>query len=384
MMKSIVTILILTLLIAVPSMSRADAREDFRRQIEQQKKTQEMYAARYEMLPGKKKINDLLKITTEANNLVVKSPLFDGDAAVKLPKPQMRVEVEGFEGFCTLGVQATGNGSFYFSLSHVSYPNLDGVSNFSISMQQGYLAMTRNVSSQAKSYTVNLQQCQGRMMFGQADGIQLSVYGSDNNGPMNSSVNISEPDFTTLRRKHPREVDQHLRPMMRELKLESLFTVDPMIAWQVFNDEWKDNQSVAKQIKALLPQLELDGYPQRQAASKAIRDLGPDAALVIYRMDRAGLSPEQNSQLDVLLSAHSFLSRREATRLLTDVDFLLDCMYSDDSQVRASAARHLKQTVKREVTFDPKDDYEVRVARVEALRGELTARAPSTTQAVKG
>jgi hypothetical protein len=165
--------------------------------------------------------------------------------------------------------------------------------------------------------------------------------------------------------------------MMRELKLESLFSVDPLTAWQVFCDEWKGNEILAKQIRALLPDLDADSYMRRDAARQAIQKLGPDAALVIYRMDRKGLTAEQNSQLDAILAGHSFLSRAEARRLLTDTDFLLDCMYSDDAQVRSVAAKHLQETLKREVAFDPKEDYDARVARVEVIRNELSHSATS-------
>jgi len=341
-----------------------------------------MYTNRLSLIEGKKKIEDLLHVATEENKLVIKSPLFEPEGAAKLQNRQVRAEVEGFEGFCTLMVQPIGKGSFYFTFTHVSYPNLEGVSNFTISMQPGYLQMSRNLNSRVKNYTVNLVQSQGRMMYGQPDGIQLNVYSGDNTGRNATSSNIAEPDFMTLRRKHPREVDQYLRPMMRELKLESLFSVDTMTAWQVFSDEWKGNKEVAEQLKKLLPDLEVDAYPQREAARQSMKKLGPEAALVIYRMDRRSLTPEQNSQLDALLSAHSFLSRPEAQRLLTDVDFLLDCMYSDDADVRSTAAKHLQQTIKREVAFDPKDDYDMRVTRVETLRSELSKTA--TTKPAKG
>jgi len=382
MRKTILAILAGAVL-AGGSLVRADQSSDYKRMIEQQKKQQEMYTNRLPLLEGKKKIEDLLKVTSEDNKLVIKSPYFDAESNLKLQNRQVRAEVEGFEGFCTLMVQPIGKGSFYFTLSHVGYPNLEGVSNFSINMQPGYLQMSRNLNSMTKNYSVSLVQSQGRSMYGQPDGIQLNVYSSDNTGRNATSANISEPDFTTLRRKHSREVDQHLRPMMRELKLESLFSVDPLTAWQVFSDEWKGNETVASQVNALLPGLEADSYKKREAARQAISNLGPDAAMVIYRMNRKDLTAEQNSQLDALLAAHSFLSRTEAHRLLTDTDFLLDCMYSDDADVRGIAAKHLQETIKREVAFDPKDDYDARVARVEVIRNELSHKA-ATTRPVKG
>jgi hypothetical protein len=193
---------------------------------------------------------------------------------------------------------------------------------------------------------------------------------------------LSAPDFVTLRRQHPREVNEHLRPLLRELRLESVFAVDPTTAWQVFADEWKGNADVAGQVKGLLGDLEGDEYPRREKARQALKRLGPDAALVIYRMDRSGLTPEQNCQLDTVLAVHSTLSRAEAHRMLVDVDFLLDCLYSDDADIRAVAIKHLEQVTKREIKLDAAaDDYNARVARVEALRGEFSPKA--TTRRTK-
>ena len=301
---------------------------------------------------------------------------------------QVPREVEGFEGFCTLMVQPINNGQYYFTFSNMSYPGMEGIQNFSVSMQPGYLQISKNYNSQSRNYQINLVQTQNRAMFGQPDGIQLNVYGGDNAGRINVSINLSEPDFATLRRKHPREVDQHL-PRSRELKLENLFAVDEEMAWQVFSEEWKGDEAIAAKLKALLPGLEGDVYAERETARQAIRKLGPDAALVIYRMDRSSLTPEQNCQLDLVLSAYSFMSP-EAQRLTTDVDFLLDCLYSDNPEVRTIAARHLRQRVHREVNVDPKDDYDARVAHVEALRARIARNgsggggSASTQPTVKG
>ncbi|MDB5322332.1 MAG: hypothetical protein JWN40_3963 [Phycisphaerales bacterium] len=376
---AIIPLLLASVFLTPATATRADERETYRQILNQQKSQQELYIKRLDLLPGKKKIEDLLRVASDQGKLTLKSPLFG--AAEQMKNRQMRAEVEGFEGFCTLMVQPINNGQYYFTFSNMAYPNMEGVTNFSISMQPGYLQISKNHSSQSKNYTINLMQTQNRSMFGQPDGIQLNVYGADNAGRVAVSINLSEPDFTTLRRKHPREVDQYLRPLLRELKLENLFAVDEGMAWQVFSEEWKGDQEIAAKLKALLPGLEGDAYSDRETARQAIRKLGSEAALVIYRMDRSGLTPEQNCQLDSVLSTYSFMSRPEAQRLTSDVDFLLDCLYSDNPEVRGIAARHLKQTVHRDVAVDPKTDYDTRVAHVEALRGEL-GRGGATTQPV--
>jgi hypothetical protein len=343
----------------------------YRQMIAQQKQQQEMYLKRMELLPGKKKIEDILRVVNEHGKLVMKSPLFEADAANRLRNRQVRVEVEGFEGYCTLMVQPITRDLYYFTFANMAYPDLEGMSNFQINAQPGYVQISRSFNSLTKNFTINLIQSEGREVFGQADGVQLGIYGGENNGRATVSVSVSEPDFATLRRKHPREVDQHLRPLLRDLKLQNLFAVEPIMAWQVFSQDWKGNPAVAARITTLLPEMEADDYHQRDAAHQELRKLGPEAALVIYRMNRESLTTEQNTQLDTILAEYSFMSRPEAHRLLRDVEFLLDCLYSDDEQVRATAVKHLRATTHREIAFDTKDDEQNRAARIEALRAEL-------------
>jgi hypothetical protein len=132
-------------------------------------------------------------------------------------------------------------------------------------------------------------------------------------------------------------------------------------------------------VEKLLPELDRDNYAAREAARQELIKLGPQAALVIYGMDRGKLSAEQRCQLDSMLTLHAFLSRNEAQRLQSDVDFLLDCLYSSDGVVRQIAARRLERAVKHSLPLDPAMDYDARVKQIDALRGQLGRGA--TTQA---
>jgi hypothetical protein len=177
-------------------------------------------------------------------------------------------------------------------------------------------------------------------------------------------------------------VDEYLRPVLRGLRLDNLFAVDDLTAWQVFSDQWSPKPAVASAVTRLLPELDRDDYATREAARQALLKLGPDAAMVVYRMNRDGLSPEQRCQLDALLTHHSFLSRAEARRLADDTDFLLDCLYSDNAAVRRIAAGRLGEKLNHPVTVDASADYPSRVRQVDALRAEI--RRPATTRDVKG
>jgi hypothetical protein len=115
MTSAIKTALMLLLLTATV---RADDRATYRQNIAQQKSQQETYIKRLDPLPGKKKIEDLLRVSSEQGKLTLKSPLFG--AAQEMKNRQVRAEVEGFEGFCTLMVQPINNGQYYFTFSNRS------------------------------------------------------------------------------------------------------------------------------------------------------------------------------------------------------------------------------------------------------------------------
>lgn len=363
---------------------RADAEEDaYKRMMEQQKKQQETYINRLELLPGgKRKIEDLITVKMQENKLVIRSPLMDAEMVGKFKNRQMRAQVEGFEGYCTVMVQNIGAGNHYFTFANTNYPNLNGVCNYNITVQPNYLQVSKNLNSRNKNVNINLIQTQGRERFGQPDGVQLNVYAGDRTGRQNVAINLAEADFVTLRRKHPRQVNKHLRPLLRELHLESLFVVDTTTAWQVFADEWKRNAGLEEQVKQQLKRLDSDSYKEREAATTTLMKLGSQGALVMFHMSREGLSNEQNSRLDAVVASFSFLPPGEAVKMRTEVDFLLDCLYCEDESVRAVAVKYLERATGRELRIDVSASYEARAAAVESLRGELSKGA--TTKSAKG
>jgi hypothetical protein len=372
-------LLILVTSLAGSATVRADPLDTQRQIIAQQRAQQQGYIKRLRELPGKKKIHEILQVHNQHGKLELSSSLFDH--AQEMKNQQFRAQVEGFEGDCTLSVQPFGQaGNVLFAFTNTSYPNLEGQCTFTVRQQPGMLQISRSYSGQMKTQAVSLMQSQGRALFGALDGVQLIVNVIDR-GRLAKNVNLLEPDFATLLHKHPREVDEYLRPLLRELKLDNLFAVDDTTAWQVFADQWQGNPKVASEVARLLPELDRDVYPAREAARQALIELGPDAALVVYRMNRQGLSPEQRCQLDALLTLNSFVSRAEAARLKTSSDFLLDCLYSQNPTIRQIAAHGLAEKLKHEVTVDA-TDAEKRAQQVEALRTELGRGA--TTPEEKG
>jgi hypothetical protein len=383
-MPSLCTCL-LAALICLPAMAQND--EQYRQMIDSQRKAPENWIKRLQPLPGgKQKMSDMLRIEMNGNRLAIKSPLLEQDSPVKGRNQQLRADIEGFEkGFTTIMVQNIGRGvgGYYLQFNFYDYSEARSMRTVSINAQQDYLAISRNLNAQNRNESVSLQQSFNRGHFGQADGVTLNVYAGDNTGRMRTNINVSAPDFASLRRTNAQEVNLYLRPLLRDLRLESLFIVDDVTAWQVFADEWKMDQSTLDKVKVHLTALDAEDYKEREAAQKALIKLGPDAAMVIYHMSRDGLSAEQNTRLDTVVSMYAFLPADEARKMRTDLDFLLDCLYSDTAQIREIAHKYLQRAAQKEIAFDLKSPTDARFTQVENLRAQLVGKGP-TTKPTKG
>src|SRR5688572_14576147 len=83
-------------------------------------------------------------------------------------------------------------------------------------------------------------------------GISLRVMLGDIPG-QSAADTFDAESFVQLREKNWNEVEQYLRPILRELRLTSLLSVDPKLAWQVFAAEWEPEPKVVKQLADVLP-----------------------------------------------------------------------------------------------------------------------------------
>ncbi|MDB5289418.1 MAG: hypothetical protein JWL69_659 [Phycisphaerales bacterium] len=207
--------------------------------------------------------------------------------------------------------------------------------------------------------------------FSQANNaVMLSVVGNDGVGGF-MNVHVMEQDFLTLRRNHPAEIDQWLRPLLREMHQEAAFAPEPGAVWQILADEWPVDGRFGGQVRAKVPALDDDNFHVRRKAADDLQKLGRDAALAIWKMDRRGLTLEQNLRLDEVVARFKPLTDSEAARLADDPHFLLDCLYSDDATARKLALRRLKKVTGKDIDFDPDAPDESRLPAVAALRAKL-------------
>jgi hypothetical protein len=210
------------------------------------------------------------------------------------------------------------------------------------------------------------------LTFSQANNVvMLNVVGNDGAGGFMNS-HVMEQDFLTLRRNHPAEVDRWLRPLLREMHQEAAFAPEPGAAWQILADDWPVDGKFGGQVQAKVRALDDENFHVRRKAADDLHKLGRDAALAIWKMDRRGLTPEQNLRLDEVVARFKPLTDAEAARLGADPHFLLDCLYSDDVTVRKLALKRLKKVSGQNVDFDPEAPDDTRIPAVTALREKLS------------
>jgi hypothetical protein len=194
-------------------------------------------------------------------------------------------------------------------------------------------------------------------------------------GETKVDLKLSAPDFASLRRKYPAEVTSYLRPVLADLgQLSPLFSADSRNAWQVLAPRLTPEAGVVEKVKGLLPKLDADEFGVRQAAQRELSELGQAGALACRRLDRAGLTPQQNSEVDSFLASVSTLTAKDARQLAGSVDFLLDCLELEEAELRTAAWAGLREVARPVGVFEPGASAEVRGREVGVLRKELLPR----------
>jgi len=186
-------------------------------------------------------------------------------------------------------------------------------------------------------------------------------------------IEISSPNFIALRSEHPVEFEKYVRPAFEALRQDPIVLgVDPRLAWQVLGDTAKPSGDIAAKVSAILSQFNSDDFSTRAAAEKQLQALGEPAALYLLSTDRSKLAPEQRARCDKFLAAYRPLTDEQARDFRTNVNFLLDCLYSDDAAERTAALDHLNRAVRTNVSFDVNAPSAQRIAAIAQLRKQLS------------
>ncbi|HEV8605277.1 MAG TPA: hypothetical protein VGQ99_07930 [Tepidisphaeraceae bacterium] len=322
-------------------------------------------------LPGTYKLRDVLQVRAVNGVWALSSSL----PATQRNQP-VRLKVDGLEGVNVLTISGVGKNKrpdeFTFTNTNFSDPRAMQVA-IHLTLKYGMLNMGRYAQLLDGYHNVTLNQ--GNIFeddFGRQAGgrtaVQFSVQIGDSQGTSQTNIQYIAPDFASLRRQHPKEIDQYLRPVLRQLQMESVLAADPMIAWQVFADDLKPDQQTLKDLQAILPALDSDSFQDRDGALQTLQQKGLPVAVAISHLDRSKLSDQQNMMLDTAMAAFQPQRNSDLSRLRSDLDFLLDCLYTEDLAIRAAAHEALQKKLGRVVKFDLEADFATRSAAIDAMR----------------
>lgn len=314
---------------------------------------------------------DIVHLRAQGGHIVCEIPVLDGK---DFPWQQFRARLREFGDddvtVITLGKNRLLRGQREaevrtFHLSNYDFSDSAGLSTYTLTVQPDYFRVTRSTQRGQTSDAVDLVEQQGAVTRA-----QLVIRHADPGLPARATTYSAE-DFQTLVQRHRDIVEQHVRPILHRFGQESAFAPDPLLAWQVFAEEWRGDPTLSQQVDKLLPSLGDRNFRRRDAAQEKLRQIGRPAAGVLLRLDRSHLSPEQNARIDHVLGPYEQLQPGESAELRKDVGFLLDCVYSDDLAVRTAAMTHLKRLTGVKFTFDASADAWVRAGEVQKLREKL-------------
>jgi hypothetical protein len=183
---------------------------------------------------------------------------------------------------------------------------------------------------------------------------------------------LTATTLAELRREHPLEFEKYLRPLFREFRQDqAIFAVEDKIAWQVMADVWQPPSDLQARLNALLVQFNSSQFSQRQSAQESLRQIGEPAALMLRSADRRQWTAEQNSRVNKFLADFFPLSDDQAKKLGRDVNFLLDCLTSDDPALRTATLVHLNRLLGKKIECNLDQSPAQRLAAVSALRRQL-------------
>lgn len=313
---------------------------------------------------------DVMTISIRENDLHVSTPLE--------ARPQSIVSLPGLIGLTRVRVDTVGPADEYtrFQLENIDFTAPDTISiHTSVSSVPGNLQFNQDFNRlDDQAHSVQLIQVSRELNPDQPRvTLHVQITGDDA-----VRLHCTADNIVELRRAHPAEVARYVDPIFRALRQDGLLAkVDPKLAWQVFADAYQPPPDLMTRVQALVKQLDADNFQAREQASQSLEQLGQPAALALRRTDRHSLSDEQRGRVDAFLAKFKTASDEEAQRYRRDREFLIDCLHSDDVQIRSRALDELRKVVGRPVEFDVNAPPDQRLAAIDRIRAQV-GKAPAT------
>lgn len=316
-----------------------------------------------------RRIDDVVKLSLKNKDLVLETTVTRTDDSV--------VRIPGIQGLSKVRVVGEEDASSHqFVMTQFYFENRDYSVSDAIAMHTSVSFAVGNLQVVQARETISddadmVQLIQDRSPV-RAEGERNITLHVQRTAEPPVNLHLTADNIVELRRKYPAEVAKYVDPMFRALHQEGLLArVDPRLAWQVFASAFEPTDELRAKVKSLIAQLDAGSFPQREAASRQLAEVGQPAALLLMRQDRKGLGDEQVSRIDAFLAGFRPVSDPEAERLRQDRDFLLDCLYSEEEPLRRHALAELRKVTGREIRFDVAADPEQRLAAIAKLREQV-------------
>jgi hypothetical protein len=389
-MSDVKLILLLMLCTALPARSAPSSRPATtqsmeqqlaeHKELEKQKYLHEIMALPELTLPHGS-INDIFAVAVE-NDMITVQPRMPGTDGA------MRCDIQGIVGPCQVAIYADrpSGGKVINALQFIHRDFSDPMEMFRHTMlfaHAGAVQISMDLDGLIIRKDVSLNE-----NFNAADpneAVQLFAQVFDEDDALVGNYRIAAPTFRQMRREYPRQTQEFVVPILRDLQQQqTVLAPDPRVASQVFGTSFRPDEALQKKIDAALAKFDSDDFQQREQAAKDLLNLGQPAALVLAHADRKGWSIDKSGGVDEFLSQFKSMPADEVRKLRRDPIFLLDCLYSPDAIIRASAARALETLTK--LKLDPDVTGSARDQMIDRayskLYAPLTTR-PSTTPATQ-
>ncbi len=241
-----------------------------------------------------------------------------------------------------------------------------------------------SVDTETETFIRSVQFIQTAIPRGSVDAddkpIRLYVSLMDNiTGVRSVDLKLEAASVDDLRRKFPREVTDYLQPLLAALNQgDVIFRVDRRLVWQVLSNHWTLDPAIQTRVLRLIPLLDADNYATRENAADELTKLGEPAALVVMRLSPKHWTSEQTTRLGTFLAPYKPLPAAQADKYASDTLFLLDCLYTDDTAIRAAALSQLSEMLGRPIALNTKLPHGQWMQAVQKVRRDLLPPAAAT------
>jgi len=321
---------------------------------------------------GQRTIDQIIRFSVDDRYISISTPLAGGD-------DMRRVEIPGLPGVSTITVLSMGGdaGPKFPQFKHWQVTPGMLILTDVLSSASGMVQIVHTMEGPLGMRQVVLMQSP---VVEEQHSLRLRVKTTSDLLPNASAgdVDLSARDWTEFRTLYPRATSVYLRPVLRQIGAEqSLLHISLGEAWQVLARHWTEPLGVRDKVDPVLARLNPDDFRDRARAVKELDTLGLPGAMVLSKIDRRSLTPEQVTRVDDFLKRTLPLSPDVATALEKDVDYLTTLLYIEDPDLTRAVLVQLHDVTGHTPTLAPDSTGKARADAVDALWNS----APSTQPA---